>query len=188
MNEHAADLSVILMCDKIRNEFHQLYSVYFFLCLKYWTIHFAWKYIWKWKKLKWVLLVDINKILFSFSPFIPKIMSGRQTGFWLWNRKYKCRKSNGYLDVTFGNFMYRRKRKGGKKMPSIIFMEFLVHFWIKGTLWTTRSLVSEATPDFRTLCCHLSIYEIPVTYSKRLWDQLTEEHALWIMFPDTSFC
>lgn len=26
-------------------------------------------------------------------------------------------------------------------------MEFLVHFWIKGTLWTVRSLVNGATPD-----------------------------------------
>lgn len=28
------------------------------------------------------------------------------------------------------------------------------------------------------LCCHLSIYEIRITYRKRLWHQLTEEHAL----------
>lgn len=50
-------------------------------------------------------------------------------------------------------------------------MEFLVHSRIKSILWTARSLVNEAIPDYSSLCWHLSIYEIPMTYRKTLWDQ-----------------
>lgn len=103
------------------------------------------------------------------------------------SRKYKCRKSTGYLNETFGNLTYKWKRKGDEKIASIIFTEVWVHFW-KRALYELLRFQSVKQPlIFKSLCCHLSINEIPITYRKRLWDQLTEELPLWIMFPELSF-
>lgn len=51
-------------------------------------------------------------------------------------------------------------------------MGFLLYLWIKSSLSTARSLVNEAIPDYSSLCWHFSIYEIPIIYRKRLWDQV----------------